>query len=183
MLNALRSMKPFFVEEPVNADNPRTLLELRKANPYVRIAAGERLMSRWAFREWLEIGAIDVAQPDTSYACGISEVLKIARYAEVYNVTIALHNSCGPVATAAASHAAAAMANFLILEHCRLPPWTSRVQKYGPLIKSGCIELDDRPGLGIELDFEVVHSHPYRPLPLTERQARYRNRWGSHALI
>lgn len=183
MVQGLKPMRPLFVEEPVNADSPQNLIDLRRANPDIRIAAGERLMSRWAFREWLEKGAIDVAQPDTSYACGISEVLKIARYAEVYNVVVALHNSCGPVATAAAAHAAAAMSNFLILEHCRLPPWTNRVQKHGPLIRGGCIELGDSPGLGIELDFDVIEANPYRSLPLVARQARYRDRWGAHSLI
>src|SRR5262249_27225222 len=60
LLAGLRPLNMLFVEEPVNADTPRGLVELRRANPDMRIAAGERLCTRWAFREWLEQGAVDV---------------------------------------------------------------------------------------------------------------------------
>ena len=78
-----------FVEEPVNMDTPRGLIELRQAFPDIRIAAGERQMTRWAFREWLEQGAVDVIQADISHCGGIGELLRIAAYAEVHNVQIA----------------------------------------------------------------------------------------------
>jgi L-alanine-DL-glutamate epimerase-like enolase superfamily enzyme len=68
------------------------------------------------------------------------------------------------VALAASAHACAAMPNFLILEHCRLRPWFDEVQICGPRITAGCVALDDRPGLGVELDWEYVARHPYRPM-------------------
>lgn len=175
LIEGLRSVGMLFVEEPVNADTPRGLVELRRANPDVRIAAGERLATRWAFREWLEQGAVDVLQADISHCGGISELMKIAHYAEVYNVRLAPHNPYGPVALAASAHACAAMSNFLILEHCRLRPWFDNVQKFGPTIRGGCVELDDRPGLGIELDLDVIERHPFQFLPLRV----FRDRWGA----
>ena len=133
---------------------------MRRAFPDMRIAAGERLVTRWQFREWLEQGAVDVIQADISHCGGIGELLRIASYAEVHGVQIAPHGPYGPVALAAAVHACAAMPNFLILEHCRLRPWFDQVQVFGPKIEDGRVALSDRPGLGVELDWDIVHKHP-----------------------
>jgi galactonate dehydratase len=168
-----------FVEEPVNADTPRGLIELRRAFPDVRIAAGERLCTRWAFREWLEQAAVDVIQADISHCGGISELMKIAHCAAVYNVRLAPHNPYGPVALAATAHACAAMPNFLILEHCRLRPWFDDVQIFGPNILQGHVELDDRPGLGVELNADVIERNPYLPLP----PRTYTDQWGATPLM
>lgn len=166
LIEGLRAMGMLFVEEPVNADTPRGLVELRRTFPDVRITAGERLATRWAFREWFEQGAVDVVQADISHCGGIGELLRIAAYAEVYGVAVAPHNPYGPVALAASAHACAAMPNFLILEHCRHRPWFDEVQVFGPKIEQGRVQLDDRPGLGIELDWEYVRQHRYRRLPM-----------------
>lgn len=179
LLAGLRPLNMLFVEEPVNADTPRGLVELRRANPDMRIAAGERVCTRWGFREWLEQGAVDVIQADISHCGGISELMKIAHCAEVYNVRLAPHNPYGPVALAASAHACAAMANFLILEHCRLRPWFDQVQRLGPTIRHGCVELDDRPGLGVELNLDVIERHPYLAMPLRT----FQDRWGAIPLV
>ena len=166
LIDGLRQVRMLFVEEPVNMDTPRGLVELRRAFPDVRIAAGERQLTRWGFREWLETGAVDVIQPDISHCGGIGELLRIASYAEVYNVQVAPHNPYGPVALAANLHATACMPNFLILEHCRHRPWFDAVQKFGPQLEAGRATLSDRPGLGIELDWDYLKKHPYQRLPL-----------------
>ena len=69
--------------------------------------------------------------------------MKIAHYAEVYGILIAPHNPYGPVALAAAAHAAAAMPNFTLLEHCRLRPWFEDVQKVAVPIVRGYVDLDE----------------------------------------
>jgi galactonate dehydratase len=166
LIDGLRKVGVLFVEEPVNADTPRGLIELRRAFPNVRIAAGERLATRWAFREWLEQGAVDVIQADISHCGGIGELLRIAAYAEVYGVLIAPHNPYGPVALAASAHACLAMPNFLVLEHCRHRPWCNEVQVFGPKVDKGRVQVSDRPGLGIELNWEYVHKHPYQRLAM-----------------
>ncbi len=164
LIDGLREVGMLFVEEPVNADVPRSLAALRSAFPDMRIASGERISTRWGFREWLEADAVDVIQADITHCGGITELMRIAACAEVYNVQLAPHNPAGPVAMAASVHACAAMQNFLILEHCRLRPWFEKVQVHGPTIKDGYIGLPDRPGLGIELDWDFVRSNPYRPM-------------------
>jgi len=179
LTEGLRALGLLFVEEPVNADTPRYLIELRRAFPGVRIAAGERVMTRWGFREWLENGAVDVIQADICHCGGIGELVRIAACAEIYNVQVAPHNPYGPVALAANLHACAAMPNFLILEHCRLRPWFEQVQKESLPIRSGCVELTDRPGLGVELDWEYISRNPYRAL----NPWRLADRHGSTPLI
>ncbi|MFH1007768.1 MAG: mandelate racemase/muconate lactonizing enzyme family protein [Candidatus Latescibacterota bacterium] len=164
LIDRIREHKMLFIEEPTNADTPGPLVALRRAFPDQRIAAGERLMTRWGFREWLETGAVDVIQADISHCGGIGELLRIASYAEIHNVRVAPHNPYGPVALAASAHACAAMPNFLILEYCRHRPWIHEVVKFGPQVAEGCVQLDDRPGLGVELDWDYVARHPYQPL-------------------
>lgn len=168
LTNGLRKLNLLFVEEPVNADTPRQLVELRRAFPDMRIAAGERVMTRWGFREWLEQGAVDVIQADIAHCGGIGELLRIGACAEIYNVQVAPHNPYGPVAMAANVHACAAMPNFLILEHCRLRPWFNKVQKMCLQIEDGCANLTSAPGLGVELDWDFVAAHPYRPLSIRD---------------
>ena len=166
LIDGLREVRMLFVEEPVNMDTPRGMVELRRAFPDMRIAAGERLMTRWQFREWLQQGAVDVIQADVSHCGGIGELLRIASYAEVHGVQMAPHNPYGPVALAAAAHACLCMPNFLILEHCRHRPWSDDVQQFGPTVRDGRVVFTDRPGLGIELDWDYVKKHPYQKLPL-----------------
>ena len=166
LTEGLRPVKMLFIEEPVNADTPRSLVALRKAFPDVRIAAGERVVTRWGFREWLETGAVDVIQADLTHCGGISELMRIAAMAEVYNVVMAPHNPYSPVSTAANLHACAAMPNFLILEHCRLRPWYDKVQVEGPRVEHGYAYLNDRPGLGVELDWDYVERNTFHPIPM-----------------
>ena len=166
LIDGLREVRMLFVEEPVNMDTPRGLIELRRAFPDMQIAAGERQATRWQFREWLEQGAVDVIQADISHCGGIGELLRIAVCAEVYNVQVAPHNPYGPVALVAAAHACLCMPNFLILEHCRHRPWFDEIQQFGPTIRDGRVTPSDRPGLGIELDWDYVAKHPYQRLPL-----------------
>ncbi len=167
LIEGLREVDIFFVEEPTNQDTVNPTLQLKRAYPDVKIAVGERLFTRWAFREWFENQAIDVCQADICHTGGISELMKIAHYAEVYGIQIAPHNPYGPVALAAAAHAAAAMPNFVLLEHCRLRPWFEDVQKVAVPIVRGYVDLDElgkRPGLGVELDMEMIKNRPHRPL-------------------
>ena len=167
LIQGLREVDIYFVEEPTNQDTVNPTLQLKRAYPDVKIAVGERLFTRWGFREWFESQAIDVCQADICHTGGISELMKIAHYAEVYGIQIAPHNPYGPVALAAAAHAAAAMPNFVLLEHCRLRPWFEDVQKVAVPIVRGYVDLDElgkRPGLGVELDMEMIKNRPHRPL-------------------
>ena len=73
LIQGLREVDIYFVEEPTNQDTVNPTLQLKRAYPDVKIAVGERLFTRWGFREWFESQAIDVCQADICHAGGISE--------------------------------------------------------------------------------------------------------------
>ena len=168
LIRGLQSYPMMFIEEPVCVDNLNEMECLHRAALGFNLALGERLCTRWAFREYLERRALDVIQPDICHAGGISELHKLGTMAEVYGVRVAPHNPNGPISTAAAIHVAAAMSNFLILEYCRFSPLFLAVQKQGLRIVNGYAELPTAPGLGVELDMELINKHPYQALPIRQ---------------
>jgi galactonate dehydratase len=160
-----RALAPFgllFFEEPVPPDTPEALARVAAAQLPLRLATGERLFSKWDYRPVLQNGLVDVAQPDICHAGGLTELRKIAAMAEASYIKIAPHNPNGPVATMASVHLAASIPNFLILEMAQ-QPLRDEVQRQGLTVKDGWAELPRLPGLGIELDAEVVAAHPYAP--------------------
>jgi galactonate dehydratase len=168
LVEQLEPLNLLFVEEPLEQSTMEPYLRLKRDFPGVTFAAGERWMTRWDCRPWFERQAIDVCQVDICHAGGISELMKIAHFAEVYGILIAPHNPYGPVALAAAAHAAAAMQNFHILEHCRLRPWFDDAQLLPVPLDGGYIDVDelgDRPGLGVTLDPTFLQSRAHEVLP------------------
>ncbi len=162
LARALAPLGLLFLEEPVPPDNPDALGRVAAARLPLRLATGERLFTKWDFWPVLTAGYIDVAQPDICHAGGITELRKIAALAEACYVRVAPHNPNGPVATMASVHLAAAIPNFLILEFAQ-QPLRDAVQKQGLVVHGGWAELPDRPGLGIDLDQDVIDAHPYAP--------------------
>jgi len=163
LMHALQPFNMLFLEELVPPENLQALKKVAEVKANVPLATGERLFSKWEFRELLEQQIVDVVQPDICHAGGISELKKIAAMAEAYYIRVAPHNPNGPVATAASAHLSAAIPNFLILETAMAEPWRSQVQKQGLKIVDGWIDLPSTPGLGVELDEEVIAAHPYAP--------------------
>ncbi len=160
-LEMLRPFNLLFVEEVIPPDNPAAYAKVAAAVPSVPSATGERLYTRWGFRELIEFGSVPIIQPDICYSGGISELRRIAAYVEPHYVKVAPHNPNGPVACAASVHTAAAMPNFLILEYARKPPYFESVLQEPLVIKDGYFELPDRPGLGVELDEDFANAHPH----------------------
>ena len=169
LIAGLSPLNLLFIEEPTNQDTLEPTLRLKRDFPEVRIALGERAMTRWDLRPWFERQAIDICQADVSHVGGISELMRIAHFAEVYGISMAPHNPYGPVALAASTQVAAAMQNFLILEHCPLQPWFDRVQTLKVPIQKGYVDVNElakRPGLGIDLDMDFVRANSHHiPLP------------------
>lgn len=160
--HALAPFGLLFFEEPVPPDTPAALAKVAAARLPLRLATGERLFNKWDYRPVLEAGLVDVAQPDICHAGGLTELRKIAAMAEAAYIKVAPHNPNGPVATIASVHLAAAIPNFLILELAK-QPLRDEVQRQGLRVADGWAELPRRPGLGIELDWDVVAAHPYAP--------------------
>ncbi len=150
----IKGMRPMFVEEPVPQENIDALVEVSNKVPFP-IATGERLLTRWGFREIFEKRAVAYIQPDTSHAGGISELVKIANMAEVYYMHIMPHCAIGPVAFTASLHVDAVVPNFLIQEQIDQGLGAGLLTEDLKVI-DGHIELPTEPGLGIDIDEEAV---------------------------
>ncbi|HEY7046618.1 MAG TPA: galactonate dehydratase [Jatrophihabitantaceae bacterium] len=161
LLPMLEPLSPLFVEEPVLPEYARDLAPLA-ASTGVPLATGERLYSRWDFRDVLPTG-IAVAQPDVSHAGGISEVRRIAALAEVYDVAMAPHCPLGPIALAASLQLAFATPNFLIQEQSVGLHYNAGNELLDYLVDSSPFRFVDGyaarpagPGLGVEIDEAAV---------------------------
>jgi galactonate dehydratase len=148
---------PVFIEEPVLPENIDALVTVARST-YIPVATGERLFTRWGFREVLEKQAAAVLQPDLSHAGGILECRFIAAMAEVYFAAMAPHCPLGPIALAACLQLDATIPNFLAQEHVTLG---EGYLKEPFKIVDGYIDLPKKPGLGIELDDEAVSEKLY----------------------
>ena len=146
----LKGMRPMFVEEPVPQENVDALKLVSDHVPFP-IATGERLLSRWEFRQIFEKQAVAYIQPDGSHAGGITELKKIANMAEVYYIHIMPHCAIGPVAFSACMQADAVVPNFLIQEQVDAALGDGLLKTEWE-VRDGHIELPTRPGLGFEID-------------------------------
>jgi galactonate dehydratase len=163
LLTVLEPHRLLFFEEPTQPDDIESLARVRAANLNTDLATGERLYSKWDYLPLLERRLVDVIQPDLCHAGGITECKKIAALAEAYYVQMAPHNPQGPLSTAAAAHLGMAIPNFLILEYVRQEPYRDQVMRDAWVVENGQLTVPDRPGLGVELDEEVIAANPYRP--------------------
>lgn len=158
----LAPYRPFFIEEPCLPDNPLGMEKVARLTD-IPIATGERLVTRFQFRELLEKGAVGVIQPNISHCGGLSEAKKIAAMAETYYVSVAPHNPLGPITTAAAIHFATSTPNWLIQESFRKDvPWRDEVVTNPVRIERGYALPLERPGLGVEVDEKEAAKHPFR---------------------
>jgi galactonate dehydratase len=123
---------------------------------HIPIATGERIFTKWGFREILEKGAAKILQPDLCHAGGITECRLIAGMAEAYYASMAWHNPLGPISLAAGVQSAAAIPNFLIQEGAGVPRPGEGVLKEPFVVEDGYLQLPTNPGLGVELDDDYL---------------------------
>jgi galactonate dehydratase len=159
-----RVLEPYrlmFFEDPVAPENRNGLKRVQDA-VNIPIAAGERLATIWGERELIEQELVDVIQPDTGRAGGITQMRKIAAMAEAHFISMAPHSgSLGPVGEYAALHILAAIPNALILERVEHDVAVrDKVIAPAPQVVDGHIRVPDRPGLGVEIDKRVIAEHP-----------------------
>lgn len=160
---AVRDTQPMWIEEPVPPENAASLQ--RCAEKFkTPIATGERLFTRWGFKDLLAAHWADVIQPDVSNAGGISEMAKIGALAEMHGIAVAPHNPNGPVQCMASLHLAFALPAFSVLEHRHDigDAFAKFASAYPAISAEGYFEPPTGPGLGIELDEAYLAAHPGR---------------------
>jgi len=154
LIKALEPYQPMFIEEPCQCQNVDILADIARGT-HLPIAAGERIFTKWGFRELLEKRAVSVLQPDLCHAGGINEVRIIAGMAEAYYAGIAPHNPLGPISLAACIQLDASIPNFVAQEHTTLG---EGYLKQPFTFKDGFVELPTAPGLGVELDEDALEA-------------------------
>ena len=158
----LEPFKLMFIEEPVLPENNEALRDIAN-HTSTPIATGERMFSRWDFKNLLADGYVDIIQPDLSHAGGITECKKISAMAEAYDVAVAPHCPLGPIALAACLQLDACTPNVFIQEQSL----GIHYNRGGDLLdylkdpkvftyENGFVKIPEGPGLGIEVNEEKV---------------------------
>ena len=157
----LEECKCFYYEEPVHPLNVDSMVEIARSVK-IPIASGERIYSRWGYREFLEKRALQVIQPDLGLVGGLTEGKKICDMANVYDAAVQVHVCGSPIATAAALQLEAVIPNFIIHEHhaVALRDDSIRMGKYDYQPKNGFFDIPDLPGIGQELSDEAIKASP-----------------------
>lgn len=158
----LEPLHPMFIEEPVLPQNNEALREIARSCS-IPIATGERMFSRWEFKNLLQDGYVDIIQPDLSHAGGISECKKISAMAEAYDVAVAPHCPLGPIALAACVQMDTCTPNVFIQEQSLGIHYNQGSDLLDYLndrsvftYKDGFTDILTRPGLGIDVNEELV---------------------------
>jgi galactonate dehydratase len=165
LASALEPCRPLFIEEPLLSENIEGLRQLAGLTT-IPIALGERLYSRWDFKNFLSQGIIDIAQPDPSHAGGISETRRIAAAAEAHDVGFAPHCPLGPLAFASCLQLAVTTPNFMIEEmplgihynsaDADLLTYVKNKEVFA--VAEGHVAIPAGPGLGVVIDEDLVRS-------------------------
>jgi galactonate dehydratase len=158
----LEQFQLMFIEEPVLSEHLEAIIEIAR-HTSTPIALGERLFSRWDFKRFFELGAIDIVQPDVSHAGGISETHRIGTMAEAYDVAVAIHCPLGPIALAASLQLDACLPNAFIQEQSLGIHYNQGGELNDYLLnpvafqyQDGYVDIPAGPGLGIEINEEAV---------------------------
>ena len=155
-----------FVEEPIRDESPEAYVSLRGMTG-MPFAIGEEFSSKWQFLPYIERGLTNLARVDLGIVGGYTEAQKVAGWAEAHYIDLMPHNPLGPINTAATAHLGMATPNFAWLEmfqrteeveaeHDKLYPGHFRAI-------GGRMDVPDRPGLGVDVNEDLIANSPLRP--------------------
>jgi galactonate dehydratase len=163
LAEGVAKFKPLYIEDPIRHENPQALVRYRQ-HTNIPLATGERGHNKYDFREFVVDGHVDYLRPDVCWCGGITEIKKIAAFAEVYNINVVPHNNWGPLGTSASVHISLAIPNITLMEGFWVDsakptdvvtPW--------PKIVDGYAYPPVGPGLGVEFNEEIAASIPQKP--------------------
>jgi len=155
----LERYEVFWWEEPLPKDDMKGYIEHSRSLD-LNIAAGEQLQTAYEFRDWIINKAVDIIQPDVHIAGGLSECRRIGDLAELWNILLVPHSWSTAINFAAALHLVASLKRALFVEYRTLPtPLMTDLLKEPIEIKDGYISIPEKPGLGIELNEDVLEKY------------------------
>jgi L-alanine-DL-glutamate epimerase-like enolase superfamily enzyme len=160
LAEAVEPIRPLWLEDPMLPDYSESWRRLVAASR-VPICTGENLSRRQGFKDFILNQALDIAQPDIRNTGGLLETKRIADLAEIFGIPMANHNTGSLVCTMATIQWAAAVRDYTACETVvGRGGWMDEVLVLaGRPIRDGFIEVPDRPGLGLELNPDVVKAH------------------------
>ncbi len=162
MAEEMASYRPYWLEEPLNADDWEGYRLLTSRSP-IPIAAGEEETTRYGFRDLMERGGVSIIQPDLSRCGGITEGWKLAFLAELYGRRIVPHAFSTGVLLATSLQFLAALpeSRAPFLEFPQEPsPLFSELTDPAPSLQSdGTVLVPNGPGLGVELREDVLRRY------------------------
>ena len=153
----LNELGVFWLEEPFEPDEYEAYAELADAVE-LRVAAGEQDTTLWGFRELIERGHVDLIQPDVTRCGGITELLRIAEFADSRGVETVPHAWKSGIIKAASLHVNAVLPEALYQEYCvaETPINTLLTKQRLPIDDEGFVAVPSGPGLGIDLDEDIL---------------------------
>jgi L-alanine-DL-glutamate epimerase-like enolase superfamily enzyme len=156
-LKQVESANLFFFEEPVSADLFNQAAEIR-AKTVTRIAGFETEYTRYAYRELLCQGAVDVVQPDPCWCGGLSEARRIAAMASAWGKVCVPHSFSSALSLMTSCHFVASLDNgFLVEWDSSRNPWADQlIRPENALNPDGTLDVPQGPGIGFSPDFESL---------------------------
>ena len=156
----LEQLGIYWLEEPFEPDEYEAYAELADAVD-IRVAAGEQDTTVWGFRELIERGHVDVVQPDVTRCGGITELVRIAAFAREHAVETVPHAWKSGIIKAASLHVNAVLPDATFQEYCvaDTPINQTLVKERMPVDADGFVAVPTGPGLGIELDEDVLERY------------------------
>jgi galactonate dehydratase len=170
LADRLAPLRPAWFEEPVPHQHIGAVVEVARRSP-VPVATGESFSSIQQFGELLAREAVHILQPEPLSLGGLWRTRQVAAMADAHYAVVAPHNAQGPVCGAISVQLGACIPNFYVMETFEEfnVAWTREIVDQPITVTDGYAEVSDRPGLGIDLDWERLDAHPYEPqhwLPL-----------------
>lgn len=158
--DAVEAMKPLWLEDPLQVEYSDAWRRLCYSTK-VPICTGENLTRRHGFKDFIVNQGCDILHPDLRNTGGFLETKRIADMAEVFGIPMATHNTGSQLNTWATVHWAGSIRDYI---HCETitgkGDWMDQVLALDrPYIKNGHIQLSDKPGLGVDLNPDVVKAH------------------------
>ncbi len=158
---ALEPLRPFFIEDPLRAENAAELRYLRQ-HISVPIATGEQLASKWEWQALIEESLMDYCRVDLCICGGLTEAKKIAGWCETHYIEQAPHNPLGPVSTAACLHFDLSTPLFAVQELTWRPEIIADIVQTDMRLEGGNLYCGGTPGLGVELNEEAAAAYPFQ---------------------
>lgn len=161
-LEMARVLEPFditWLEEPIPADQWGNMARLRQELPF-NLAAGENIFNAESFGELLELGAVNIAQPDVCKVGGLTDMRKVCLEAEKRGIPYAPHYLGGSVGFMASLHLFAGTVGGVIMEldpHAH--PLREAIAGDLMMVENGHIQLSQAPGLGIDIEEKVIKQY------------------------